>query len=236
MKAAIEKIKEISKEIGAGCYDKLEGINLHKIFSPVFKMNITLVEQDALICFIILAYDNDSGWLNLKQDRHENKLRILKSLTTKYEEGLFTDVINNSNDKINDVIAEYLISQCTWQWNQIMMSLDFHSNTLKFISQKTETEKSIDKVVGKGENQEVKTLVTEFDIDVVAKVTKQKGDLLEQALKARRSADELLTEIKRDFVQLDNAVQADFNFSITDERKINPESWRDYIKERNKKK
>lgn len=230
MLKAIESIRKISKQLDKDCLPILEEINLHKIFQPVYSLQISLKERNVIVCYCVLAYDNDSSWLNLKQDRYDNKIKILKSLTDKYNNDLFTQIIENNDDEVNEVIGEYLIEQCTWKWRQIMISLDFHSNTLKFVSQKTDTEKSIDKVIGKGEQQTVKTLVTEFDIDLIGKVNKQKGDLLEQAMKARRSADDLLSEIRKEFVQLDNAVQQDFNFSITDEKNIFHEKWRDFIK------
>lgn len=233
MQKAIEAIRSLSKELDKNWLPQLEDINLHKIFEPIYRLNFNISNINAIIGFIVLAYDNDSSWLNLKQDRYDNKIKILRSLTEDYRLEQFEEIAKNENDTVNEVIGEYLIEQTTWKWRQIMVSLDFHSNTLRFVSQKMETEKRVDKLNKEGEK---KTLVEEYDLDLLAKISKQKGELLEQALKARRDADSLLSEIKKEFVQMDHAVQSDFNFEPTDEKRINPESWRDFIRERNKRK
>ncbi len=233
MQKAIQVCKTISKQSDKDCFDLLEDVNLHIIFQPINNLQIPVSEKNIIICYVIYAYDNDSSWLNLKQDRYDNKIKILKSLTDKYNSDFFIEIIENGNETINEVIGEYLIEQTTWKWRQIMISIDFHSNTLRFVSQRTETEKSIDKM---GKDGEVKTLTTEFDIDTIAKVNKQKGELLDQALKARKDADSLLSEIKKEFVHLDNVVQADFGFEVTDEKRIDILSWRSFIKKRNEKK
>lgn len=233
MQKSIDLIRKVSKELDKNWLPELEEINLHKIFDPIYRLNFNISNINAIIGFIVLAYDNDSSWLNLKQDRYDNKIKILRSLTEDYRQPQFEEIAKNENDIVNEVIGEYLIEQTTWKWRQIMVSLDFHSNTLRFVSQKMETEKKMDKMNKEGI---VKELVQDYDLDVLAKISKQKGELLEQALKARRDADLLLSEIKKEFVQLDHVVQSDFNFELTDERRIDPLSWRDYIRERNRKK
>jgi len=232
MQKSIDLIRKVSKELDKNWLPELEEINLHKIFDPIYRLNFNISNINAIIGFIVLAYDNDSSLLNLKQDRYDNKIKILRSLTEDYQQPQFEEIAKNENDTVNEVIGEYLIEQTTWKWRQIMVSLDFHSNTLRFVSQKMETEKRVDKLNKEGEK---KTLVEEYDLDLLAKISKQKGELLEQALRARRDADLLLSEIRKEFVQLDNAVQSDFDFSPTEEKRINPESWRDFIRERNRK-
>lgn len=233
MLKAIDKIRSLSKEMDKNWLPDLEEINLHKIFEPIYRLNFNISNINSIIGFIVLSYDNDSSWLNLKQDRYDNKIKILRSLTEDYRLSQFEEIAKNENDTVNEVIGEYLIEQATWKWRQIMVSLDFHSNTLRFVSQKMDTEKRTDKL---NKDEKKVTLVEEYDIELLVKVSRQKGELLEQALKARRDADLLLSEIRKEFVQMDNAVQSDFNFSPTDEKRINPESWRDYIKDRNKRK
>jgi hypothetical protein len=233
MQKSIDKIRSLSKEMYKNWLPDLEEINLHKIFEPIYRLNFNISNINSIIGFIVLAYDNDSSWLNLKQDRYDNKIKILRSLTEDYRLDQFEEIAKNENDSVNEVIGEYLIEQTTWKWQQIMTALDFHSNTLRFVRQKMETEKKTDKMNKEGV---VKELTEDYDIDLLAKFSKQKGELLKQALDARRDADSLLSEIRKEFVQMDNAVQTDFNFSPTDEKRINPESWRDFIRERNKRK
>lgn len=233
MQKSIDLIRKVSKELDKNWLPELEEINLHKIFDPIYRLNFNISNITAIIGFIVLAYDNDSSWLNLKQDRYDNKIKILRSLTADFQQPQFEEIAKNENDTVNEVIGEYLIEQTTWKWQQIMTALDFHSNTLRFVRQKMETEKKTDKMNKEGI---IKELTEDYDIDLLAKFSKQKGELLKQALDARRDADSLLSEIKKEFVQLDHVVQQDFGFEVTDEKRIDPLSWRDFIRQRNKKK
>lgn len=232
----MQKNLEVAKKIFENINSKetfilLQEINIHKIFEKLFRQDITSRERNVIICFIIYAYDNDSLWLNLKQNRYDNKLKIFKSLTDDIESDSYRGMLDNTNDLINDIIIRYVEDQTTWKWTQITSYLDFHSNMIRFASKKTETEKSIDKLIGKGDDQKVETLTSDYDMDTIAKVNKQKGDLLDQALSARQKADTLLAEIKNEFVQLDHAIQQDFGFQPTDEKRLNTDHWRDFIKE-----
>lgn len=227
MQKAIELARKISKQLDKNWMTEFEEINLHKIFQPVFSLPHNILTLNTISCYCIFAYDNDSSWLNLKQDRLENKIKILKSLTDDYNSKTLISIAENENEIVNDVIAEYLTIQATWKWKHIMSQLDFYTNTMKFVNQRTEEEKTIEKLNKEGE---VKSLTTEYDVDVLAKVAKLKGELLKQAQEAREDADRLLADIKKEFVQLDHAVQSDFNFELTDEKKIDILSWRDWIR------
>jgi hypothetical protein len=226
MVKAVELSKKISKDLEKNWLPELEEINLHKLFEPVYRLSGNISQLNAIVAYIILAYDNDSSWLNIKADRYSNKLKIINSISDD-KSALILSVIENENESVNDVIANYLENQTTWKWKAIMSLLDFYINTMRFVNQKTETEKTFDKINKEGE---VKQLTQDYDIDVVTKVQKQKGELLEQAIDARTKADSLLSEIKKEFVQLDHAVQGDFAFEMTDEKRIDPMSWRAFIR------
>src|SRR5260221_9758948 len=99
----------------------------------------------------------------------------------------------------------------------------------KYDNQKTNEEKQNDKVNKEGE---IKTLTSDYDIDVVAKVNKTKGELLEQGLAAREKADKLILEIKKEYVNTDNAVQQDLGFQFTETyKKKDIYSWRNFIRD-----
>lgn len=233
MLKAIDAAKKIIKSFDESGYKFLEEINVHKIFDPIYDSEESLHTCNAIAAFVIFAYDNDSSWLNLKQDRIENKTKILKSITDLYTVEYFRKVIHNDNSMVNDIIASYLEEQATWKWGQIMTSIDFHSTTLRFVQQRIDKGRTTEV---EGKDGDKSKVTEEYNIDLIAKVGKQKGDLLKQALEARSSADSLLAEIRKEFVQLDHVIQGDFNFSITDEKKIDPMSWRSFIRERNEKK
>lgn len=233
MLKAIDAAKKIIKSFDESGYKFLEEVNLHKIFDSIYDSDESLHTCNAISSFVILAYDNDSSWLNLKQDRVENKTKILKSITPLYTVEYFRKVIHNDNSMVNDIIASYLEEQATWKWRHIMTSIDFHSTTLRFVQKKIDKGRTTEVEDKDGEKSKV---TEEYDIDLIAKVGKQKGDLLKQALEARASADNLLAEIRKEFVQLDHVITGDFGFSITDEKKIDPMIWRSFIKDRNGKK
>jgi len=106
--------------------------------------------------------------------------------------------------------------------------MDYHSNMFRFANQKTEEEKKNDKFNKDGV---VKTLTTEYDIDKISKVNKQKGELMDQALLAREKADKLILEIKKEYVNTDTAVQQDLGFAFTETyNKRDIYSWREFVK------
>lgn len=233
MQKSIEAARKIMKTPEESGYPFLTEVNLHLIFDPIYEMGLSLPKMNAIACFIIYAYDNDSLWLNLKADRYQNKINILKSLTDYYDTPLFTEIAGNANSVINEIIGEYLIEQTTWKWHQIMTALDFHSSTLRFVGKSMDKEKQ---TAISEDSEGLKKIVKEdFDMDVIAKVGKQKGELLKQALEARKDADELLGEIRKEFVQMEHAVQSDFGFSISDEKKLDKMSWRQFIRNKNDK-
>jgi hypothetical protein len=66
---------------------------------------------------------------------------------------------------------------------------------------------------------------------------KDKGILIQQSIDAKNNAENILNEIRKDFVATDDAVQKDFAFSFTDTaKKKDVLSWRAFIKDRNLKK
>src|SRR5258708_2614144 len=104
MQKAIDKIRSLSKEMDKNWLPDLEEINLHKIFEPIYRLNFNISNINAIIGFIVLAYDNDSSWLNLKQDRYDNKIKILRSLTEDYRQPQFEEIAKNENDTVNELI------------------------------------------------------------------------------------------------------------------------------------
>lgn len=231
MKTAIDLAKKMYKEPEVNWLSDLELINLHSIFTPIYRMNNNISTLNKLVSYIIYAYSNESSWLRNKGDRYDNKIKILKGLEADYESVFFIEIASNQNDVVNGVIGEYLIDQTTWKWRTIMTSLDYHSNMIRFVGQNTDNEKKTDRINKEGNKH---TLTEEYDIDTISKVNKQKGELLELAIKARERADKLLSEIETEFMVLAEAVQQDFGFSMTSEKTINYLSWEERIRKRKK--
>jgi hypothetical protein len=173
--------------------------------------------------------------LDIRKDRYENKCQILVGIGGDIDSPLFKEVLENNNEAFNNVVLNYLEKITTWQWPTIYSLLDYHSSMLRFANQKTEAEKSIEKMNKDGE---VKTLTQDYDIDTLAKVNKTKGELLSAALEAREKASKLLLDIKKDMMPTDHATQSDFGFDFTDtaKEKVDIMSWRQWVKGRNERK
>lgn len=221
---------ELAKKIKSGIEENhlalLEEENLLHIFRPVYKLQNNIRSLNALVVYIVYAYTNESPWLDVRKDRLENKKNILSGLEIKMDD-FFKKIIDCEHGTVNEVIADWLTDQATWQFRQVLVDLDYHQRMMKFVGQHTDSERQWDELNKDGEKH---TLTEEYNLDTVAKINKEKGLLLKQAMEARERADETLRKLKKDFVQLENAVQQDFDFSITDEKKIDPMSWKDFIK------
>jgi hypothetical protein len=210
MQKAIEIVKKISKQPDKNWLNELENINLHKIFYPVYLLTHDIVTLNTIVVFIVYAYDNDSGWIDLKKDRVENKKDILIGLGVNYEEEVYQTLINAESDEFQQVISDYLKAITTWKWKTIMSCFDFHAINIQKANSAT---KSTDELEA-------------------AKINKAKGELLKEAIRQRDVGEQLLKEIKSEYVKTDRATQQDFSFEMTDEHKINSESWRDFIRYR----
>lgn len=235
MQKAIEAAQLISRELNKDHSFYLEDMGLSKTFEDVYKLNLTTKDENRVICFIIFAYDPDSKKLDIRKDRQENKLSILHSLGATVSSDFFSGIINNSNESFSNVVLLYLELLTNWRWPTIYSLLDYHSSMIRFATQKTDAEKSFDKMNKEGE---VKTISQDYDIDTIAKVNIQKSDIFKRAIDARKQADELLDDIRKEFMPTDAVTQADFGFTFTEtaKKKVDIYSWRAFVSELNQKK
>jgi hypothetical protein len=231
----IEVCKKISQNLNESGFPLLRDVNIHNVFEPAYEMSYSLPVINSIVCFVIYGYDQDSPWLDLRKDRIENKIRIIEGLGQSINAHPFDKIIIGSDEKVNDIILSYLISLTDWKWQTTFTLLDYHAKMIRFVQDKVDSEKSYDAFDKDGQKT---TLTEDYDIDKITKINKQKGELLEQAINARKKADDLLSEIRRDFVAVDAATQSDFNFTFSEtaKQKVDIMSWRAWIKERNEKK
>lgn len=234
MDKAITAAKFISKHVSDNHEEYLNDLNLRETFSGIYDLNFPREDENRLIAFIIFAYDPDSEKLDIQKDRYENKYQIMRSLGLSVEHELIEEILTNSNGKFNDVVAEFLHMLTDWRWQTIFSLLDYHSNMIRFANQKTEDERTFDKMNKEGQ---VHTLTQEYNVDLIAKVNIQKADIFDRAIAAREKAEKLLDEIRKKYMLTDHAVQSDFNFSFTEtaKKKVNIESWREYVRMRNER-
>lgn len=231
----IETAKKISQNLNESGFPLLREVNLHTIFETLYEMDHSLKHTNAIVCFIIFSYDPDSGWLDLRKDRIENKYRIIEGLGMKPKAPPFDSVMNGKDEKISEICLNYLLNLTDWRWQTVFSLLEYHAKMIRYAGQNTESEMSYEKLDGDGAKQ---TLFEDLEEDKVSKINKTKGELLELAIKRRKQADELLSEIRKDFVGTDAATQSDFNFSFSETAKEKTDimSWRGWIKARNERK
>lgn len=235
MQKAIEAAKILSESPDKNHLQHLKDTDLYDTFKDIYKLeDITNSEANLLVSFLIFAYDPDSMRLNISKDRHENKEEIMLSLGLKPAMELMQEIIHNDNNNFNTCVSMYLGKLTDWRWPTIYAQLDYHANMLRFANQKTDSEKTFDKMNKEGVVKEMKQ---DIDMDTVAKVNIQKGALLTKAIEARQEADRLLEAMRKDFLPTDTATQSDFGFAFTDtaKKKVDIYSWRSFIKDRNEK-
>lgn len=208
MVKAIEAAKKISKSLEENHLEYLRELNLHKVFEPIFALNHSIGVCNTIVCYIIYAYDNNSSWIDLNADRLDDKCKIFNGLDADINDPVYIDIANLKSEEVNDVIVDYLITITNWKWRTILSCFDFHAINIKAATAPTTSTDELDK----------------------AKINKAKGELLKEAIRQREVGENLLKEIQKDYVRSDRATQQDFNFEMTGEDKIDPLSWRQYIR------
>lgn len=235
MNKAIELATIISKSPDNNYTDTLKEYNLYSTFQDIYSLNLNLEQLNLLVAFIIFAYDPDSLRLDIRKDRFDNKVDIMLSLNIDTNEEIIQPILTNENETFNHCVLNYLEKLTNWRWPTIYSLLDYHSSMIRFANQKTESEKRFDKITKDGE---VKEVVQDYDIESISKVNIQKSEIFNRAIKARRDADELLEDIRKEFMIVDTVVQQDlgFTFSETAKKKVDILSWRTFIRDIKEKK
>lgn len=232
---SIELATRVSSNPDLNYLEELKNLNLYKSFEDIYRLNVTAKDANLIVCFIVFAFDPDSLKLDIKKDRRENKEEILESIGIDISSEIIQSILSNENEHFNNCVLLYLEKLTNWRWPTIFSLLDYHSNMIRFANQKTDAEKSFDKINKEGE---VKTLSSEYDIDVIAKVNIQKSEIFKRAISAREDADKLLEDIRKEFMPTDTVVQQDLGFTFTEtaKKKVDIMSWRLHIKDMNARK
>jgi hypothetical protein len=208
----------------------LELINLHTIFRPVYKHNLTILNQNAIVAFVIFAYSEESPWLNPRQDRLANKKYILSGISVDPSHRIYKEIIEYQNDAIQEVILNYLLFCTDSRWREIISLLEYHDKMFLFCNQRTsDKQKTGTSVAEGGAITETFEYIDQID---VAKINKEKGELMIKAIEARQKAETLLKTLESDYQKTDSATQSDFGFQFSDVRKYDPLKWEDRIRRR----
>lgn len=231
MQKNIELAKKIYKEPENNWLSHLEDINLHVIFRPIYTFNFKIEILNKIVSFIILAYDNNSEWIDVRKNRDQNKITIMEGIGADAGAGIFSEILTDNNPIVKEVILKYLLSQCDHRWQEIMSLLDYSSGMILFCNRKTDDKFLVGLRMNKETNAEEKQYEY-LDPREVTKINDTKGDLLEKAIRARKTADELLKSIESDYQKIDSITQSEFGFQFTDIKKYDITSWEQRLKKR----
>jgi hypothetical protein len=222
--------QKIIKDLEANYLSELELINLHTIFRPVYSHNLTILNQNAIVAFVIFAYSEESPWLNTRQDRLANKQQILSGIGVDPSNRIYKEIINYENDDIQQVILNYLLLCTDSRWREIISLLEYHDRMFLFCNQRTADKQQTGTSVN--EDGQVTEDYQYIDQKEVAKINNEKGDLMIKAIDCRQKAETLLKQLETDYQKTDHATQSDFGFQFSDARKFDVTKWEDRIRRR----
>lgn len=221
--------KQIRNNLLINHEELIKDHGLWDVFSHIYESAESIADKNRLVCYVNYAFNPDSYWLDLKKDRIDNKTRILVNLEADVKSTLYQNVIKQKHEPMIRSIFAFLEELKDWRWKAVYDYLDWASRMSRFATNETDDEKEYEKLSKDGQIQKY---TEEIDIEIIAKVNKQKGELLNQAHKAREKAEEIIREIRKDFATTDDATQSDFGFSFSDtSKKKNILSWREYIRD-----
>lgn len=227
MSKAIELANKIAVDFNKDWSSDIEQSGFHFVFQTILGLKQDLQTKNRIICFIIHSFDPASGWLDLNKDRYENKKKILSYLKADLSKKIYSDILDKKNEMVSIATFNFLQELKDWRWGAVYDFLDFSSRMFRFASEKTEDDKVKEKKNADGEKEQI---TQSLDLETIAKIEGQKGNLLKDAVQKRREADQLLAEIQKDFVITDHATQSDYGFKLSDTaKKKNILSWREFI-------
>jgi hypothetical protein len=230
MQKAVQLANKIYKAPENNWMQEMEDINIHTIFKPLFKGYFKFDIPNKIAAFIILAYDNDSQWIEPRKDRLINKKEILTGIGVDPSYKIYNQIINYEDDATQHVILNYLLFNTDARWQETISLLEYSNKMILFCNQRTsEKEKTGSSVDEEGSVNETFEYLDQSEI---AKINKEKGDLLLKAIEARAKAESILKQMENDFQRTDSATQADFDFTFSNSKKFDITSWEHRIRKR----
>jgi hypothetical protein len=215
MKKGIDCARTISSDLKKDWLSYFEEINLYVTFEPIFYLGLSNEITNTLIAAIIYSYDNDSKWIDLRQESIAINSNILKGLHADMNDEMIQNFIHLKNDDINNSIGAYLDLLPDWRFITARKQMDYHAKYVR----------------------ETETNVTSLDEDKKIKARENIGKLIKEAISQRKAADELLLLIEKDYVSTNHRVSQDFNsnfvqksLSFSDDTPKDDGSWRFFIK------
>lgn len=221
MSKLLDKIIKLKADLSADWKPALEDINVYEDIKKLYAMKWPTKFCNGVLAFIVMSYDNESGWIELHKDRWENKYKIASRLELNIKDKKVKDIVENNNTTVNNTVAWFMEYQKDWRWDSIMTYFEYHSEMMRFGSIKTQEQIVV------GEEEGGKKVLSDVSIDEQAKGNFRKGVNIEKAVEMRRKGEELLEEIRQQFVTVDTVMEKEGRRRMTDSTNI--ESWEHFI-------
>lgn len=182
---------------------------------------------NVMVAFIILAYSNKSNWVETHKDRVKNKREILHKLGVEDTSREHWQDLIYGRPPFDDIIKWFINWQQDWRWQTISAALDYYSNMMQFAQSKTPTTKE-------SLSQGIPVTITATHADI-AQANQRKGDLIEKATAVREKADQMLTQIRREYMQLDTICEQEGRIKATDDFDQTSLEYFHYLKDQKQK-
>jgi hypothetical protein len=178
------------------------------IFTDIQELysEISIHDANAIFTFIVMAYHNESKWIDIHKDRLENKKKIMTTILGEWALGeeLFADVIYGRYPVANTITNWLLDYLKDWRWTAIEAL-----NTLQALSAES---------VRNSANVD----------DLLAK-----SKALSAGIKGRQESERLLSQIQEEFITTDHALEMEGQVKLSDRISGNT-SWEEFIASKKK--
>jgi len=205
----LQKILELKKRPEILWIDELYKLNIWDDLEPFYKEINDHKIANTILAFIVLSYDASSEYLELTRDRIENKRKIMMHLAGPdcFSRELYLNaVIGDEGGILDRTIEWYVNRQTDWRWKTIIGNIEFHSRAYALSNGSTS--------------------VSDM---------KDSGATLTVADQRRERADQLIETIRKEFVELDDALEKEGRTKITERLKNDYSSWELFVlKNKNK--
>lgn len=166
---------------------ELQAMNVWDDVEDIYSFTKDNYNGNIILSFIALAYDAKSEYIEMHQDRLDNKIKIMQSLAglSALTNDTLKAVVHNTEDVFSKVIDWFLESQKDWRWKTVVTCYEYHS------------------------------VVMQMKPSVSAKDTLEIGRCIDEAIKRRNQGDKLLKEMQTEFVNLDHALKKEGKRPVT---------------------
>lgn len=200
-------IHRLRKNLQADWKPELEKHNILTYTLPLYNC-YEPEDANGILAYLVLAYHNDSEMLELHKDRHENKRNIFEAVfgqgslqEEKYKKTFESRDSLDQEEAKRDVLKWILEYQKDWRWRAVYTCFEFYSKAMEFVQSIT--------------------------MDDDPKKAEQKSKFIELGIARQKQGQDLLKDMKTDYVKVDEILDKEKKPKLTDQ--INS-SWEDFMR------